>query len=139
MTGYSRRFAGGDFDYATIKYNAAGEEQWVTRYSNGSAYAIAVDSGGNVYVTGGGLGYATVKYNSAGQEQWAARYTGNDVATSIAVDNSGNVYVTGGGYGNYEQSNMTRWAGTGLPRIMARGTSMTMPLASLSIVQAMFM
>jgi uncharacterized delta-60 repeat protein len=97
-------------DYATIKYNSAGQEEWVARYDgpvgfgDDSAAAIAVDSSGNVYVTGESMNlnaemdYATIKYNSAGQEQWVARYTGPgnfDEATAIAIDSSGNVYVTG--------------------------------------------
>jgi type IX secretion system substrate protein/beta-propeller repeat-containing protein len=97
-------------DYATIKYNSAGVQQWVARYNgpaNGTdrGQALTIDDDGNVYVTGHSLGigtdfdYATIKYNSAGSELWVARFNGEgdgmDIANSIAVDNSGNVYVTG--------------------------------------------
>ncbi len=104
------------FHYATVKYNSAGQEQWVARYNGpgifggDQAQAIAIDTSGNVYVTGTSYGsntfydYATVKYNSAGQQQWVARYNGpandDDAAKAIAADNSGNVYVTGWSVGS---------------------------------------
>jgi len=73
VTGYS--YGSGTFeDYATIKYNSSGIEEWVARYDGPVsiydwAYAMVVDDAGNVYVTGGGGGeYATVKYNSSGVE-----------------------------------------------------------------------
>jgi len=109
--------SGTDFDYATIMYNNAGIEQWVTRYNgpgNGydGAHAIAIDTSGNVYVTGESYGsgthlyydYATIKYNNAGIQQWVARYDspGNnyDAAKAIAIDSSGNVFVTGHSVGS---------------------------------------
>ncbi|HJY63357.1 MAG TPA: SBBP repeat-containing protein [Ignavibacteria bacterium] len=103
------------FDYATIKYNSDGVEQWVQRYhgpGDGSdrAYSIAVDGSGNVYVTGespgsgSGKDYATIKYSSDGTGLWLQRYNGtgnsDDAALSIAVDVSGNVYVTGDSWGS---------------------------------------
>jgi hypothetical protein len=62
------------YDYATVKYNANGIQQWVQRYaapgtSFDLAVAVAVDSASNVYVTGRGniagqaLNIITIKYS----------------------------------------------------------------------------
>ena len=121
VTGVSYRDNNG-YEYATIKYNSAGIEQWVQRYhdlnhSSSNPSSITVDNQGNVYVTGslylltdsyGGetlYDYATVKYNSAGVEQWVQKYNGTagdfsvDTASDLVVDNNGNVYVTGSSEG----------------------------------------
>jgi uncharacterized delta-60 repeat protein len=55
VTGYSQTTpSSAENDYATVKYNSAGVQQWVARYDGGSwdqAQAIAVNSP-NIYVTG---------------------------------------------------------------------------------------
>jgi uncharacterized delta-60 repeat protein len=108
VSGFVTTTASG-YDFATIKYNSAGVQQWAQYYngpknSTDIAYAIAVDSSGNVIVTGrsagtGGDDFATVKYNSEGIQQWASRYNGtgdaSDWVYSMVIDADGNSYVTG--------------------------------------------
>jgi hypothetical protein len=102
-------------DFATVKYDASGNEVWVQRYDGSGndydfAHAIAVDVSGNVYVigkswgSGSGYDYATVKYYPNGDTAWVRRYdgpgNGGDAAHAITVDGPGNVYVTGTSYGS---------------------------------------
>jgi hypothetical protein len=72
VSGWSRG-EGIRYDYATVKYDADGNQLWVTRYDgpargHDKVYAIAVDSVGNTYVTGRSSGnttyydYTTIKY-----------------------------------------------------------------------------
>jgi Beta-propeller repeat len=111
VTGQSWNAKTLNYDYATVKYNTDGQEQWVARY-NGPANdydyptGIAVDKSGNVYVTGVSTGFrgdwdcTTIKYDSGGQQEWVVRYNGpangDDWGSAIALDQSDNVYVTGG-------------------------------------------
>ena len=100
-----------DYDFATVKYDSSGVEQWIARYngsdnSSDSAIDIVIDKYGNIYVTGSStdsinsVDYVTVKYDSLGVEQWVARsnlspFPGADHARALAVDIYGSVYVTG--------------------------------------------
>lgn len=108
VTGRSNN--GHDDDYRTIKYNSAGNLQWVKTYNsptgnNDRPTAITVDAGDNVIVTGqsGSLSvnydFQTIKYNSSGIQQWVVRI-GNavpqdDIPNAIVADGSGNIFITG--------------------------------------------
>jgi hypothetical protein len=100
-------------DYATIKYNASGDSQWVQFYDGPQddkdvAHALALDDSGNVYVTGESRisavygDFATVKYSPNGDTLWSRRWNGptggNDVAQAMALDDAGSVYVAGFSY-----------------------------------------
>ena len=99
-------------DMITIKYNSAGQEQWVARY-NGTAEghreegrSIAVDANGDVYVFGvaphiatdnSGDDFVLVKYNSLGQQQWVKAYDegiSSGEGIDMVIDGSA-IYVTG--------------------------------------------
>jgi hypothetical protein len=102
---------GTGYGYATVAYSSAGVPLWAQHYNgpanSGGATAIAVDRGGNVFVTGlshesdisNDNDYGTVAYSGAGAPLWTRRYNGSgngdDGAFGIAVDNNGNVFVTG--------------------------------------------
>lgn len=67
VTGYAAN-AQYNYIYTTIKYNAAGVQQWLKTYrypvphSNNFANNISLDGSGNVYVSGASGGICTVKY-----------------------------------------------------------------------------
>lgn len=102
--------SGRDYDFATVAYSAGGTPLWTNLYNgpgNGhdTAYAIAADRQGNVYVTGTSVGigtgqdYATIAYSSNGVPLWTNRYSGPgnsaDGAYDIAVDAADIIFVTG--------------------------------------------
>lgn len=107
-TGYGR-------DFLILKYGPDGKEHW-RQIHNGrgsfddEAYAVAVDSQGNIAATGrmyggtpsspGGTDWDcfVVKYNSSGTVLWTATYDASarpDHGVAIVFDRQGNVIVTG--------------------------------------------
>ena len=114
---------GGELDAFVTKVNAGGTELVYSTYLGGSGYdrgiRIAVDAGGNAYVTGGtesddfptespiqdalvgGEDAFVTKVNASGTALVYSTYlggSGRDAGAGIAVDAGGNAYVTGGTY-----------------------------------------
>lgn len=114
----------GQNDVFLVKYNTSGTVQWVTRLGTTNVdfgYAVATDSGNNVYITGQtGLAQLTVynsngtlfgtvsnttpsldaflvKYDSGGTAQWARKLSSvyNDIGRGVAIDSAGGVVTTG--------------------------------------------
>lgn len=114
VTGHIR-YANGSIqidDIATVKYDSSGNRLWERIYGGPGnaydyAYAMTIDSSGNIYVTGFTYviwwfetsDYLTLKYLPNGDTVWVRRYNGpanlDDCARAIVVDKSGNVLVTG--------------------------------------------
>ncbi len=111
----------GNSDIFVVKYNSSGTKQWTKQLGTSSwdsAYGVATDSSGNVYITGytgGALDNNTnagdrdlfvVKYNSSGTKQWTKQLgtSSGDIAYGVATDSSGNVYVTGGTGGGLDNN-----------------------------------
>lgn len=113
------RGSGLGYDFAVVKYNSSGNEQWVQRYdspgsNNDEPRSVDTDLNGNVFVTGFSyqpgtqFDFTTIKYNSAGVQQWIRFYNGEnlyDKAADLKTDISGNVYVTGSSINSATGSN----------------------------------
>lgn len=109
VTGNSR---GTSTDIATIKYSPSGIERWVARYDgpdtlDDAGVDIAVDAGGNIYVTGDsysidhGCDIVTLAYDALGAQRWIARMNGEsgwgESAAGAVLRRGGGVVVSGVG------------------------------------------
>jgi Bacterial Ig-like domain/Beta-propeller repeat len=115
LDGAGNGISSGNSDIFLVKYNAEGTLEWIVQSGTINAdegTAVAVDSGGNVYVAGstsedldgtdpgvyfGNKDLFLAKYDSSGTLLWIAQQgTVNiDMALSVTVDSGDNVYVAG--------------------------------------------
>jgi len=109
VTGSSRTGSepGNTSHIATVKYDSAGAQKWVSRYERRGSWPAALALGPTAfYVTGktsGDLGdddYVTIAYDyGTGDTLWARRDSGptgsNDAAVGIAVGSDSSIWVAG--------------------------------------------
>jgi hypothetical protein len=109
VTGRVRRSGGGGYnDFAIIKYNNNGVQQWKSYYDgpnnrDDDPIDIVLDQNGNVFVCGESnrdgfaFKFIVVKYNPIGVFEWEYVYEGNveGKALSMHPDNNGYVYAAG--------------------------------------------
>jgi len=111
VTGKS--FGTSSYDYATLRYNSTGVQNWVKRYNgaaNGDDFAKALTLDGtatspDIYVTGQsagsgtGLDIITIKYTFASVESWNRKYSGNgngdDTPKDISFRSATDIYIIG--------------------------------------------
>ena len=105
ITGQSAGISTGN-DYATVKYNTSGTQQWAVRFdgvadSTDVATDIKADSYGNVYVTGyshNGTDYdfATVKYSETTITPLSVSVTTNNATCNGATNGTAGAMASGG-------------------------------------------
>jgi uncharacterized delta-60 repeat protein len=120
VTGSSRMANGNDM-FATVAYSNAGIPLWTNSYTggtNGGANGLALDGGGNVFVTGYSLGlngnyeHATIKYSNDGIGLWTNRYPDSpyQMTRPLVVDTNGDVVVAGPTTIKYSGSGVLSWS-----------------------------
>jgi hypothetical protein len=102
--------SGTGYDLAVVSLTDSGVERWVYEYDGPAsdydeAYAMAIDSSGNVYAAGYSSGTGTsydftvVSLSDSGVERWVYRYEGSggdyDEAFSLTMGSDGNLYAAG--------------------------------------------
>ncbi|MEC9372523.1 MAG: SBBP repeat-containing protein [Planctomycetota bacterium] len=129
VTGQSHGGAS-DFDFATVKYSATGEQLWSRRFDGLAsridfATQVAVDAQGNIYVagdsySGGSYGQGPnydiviIKYSPAGAILWTFTYNGPDNLDDNVYDlivTSDALYL--GGW-TWSRDNLDRFSANGL-------------------------
>jgi len=108
LAGYTESYGALGRDVCVVKYDKSGTVQWHKTYGTSDddeAYAITVDSYGNIYVAGYtqiGYNYCIylLKLNSSGDLKWDKTWEGDYMskAFAIALDSQNNIYL--GGYKN---------------------------------------
>jgi hypothetical protein len=126
VTGQSWQAKGGE-EFATVKYDSEGVEQWVRRYKGAGngvnrACDMGLDSLGDVFVTGESYqsgyqtDYVTICYSPEGDSFWARTYDQGDSLRdrpyALWIKPDGNVYVTGtSGTVEYDADGNQVWVG----------------------------
>jgi uncharacterized delta-60 repeat protein len=98
-------------DWAIVRYNSSGVQQWATRLAgsnttgNDIPYSLAADQAGNLYAagslanTGAGNDFSVVRFDTDGVLAWKWQHNGtagtDDVAQSLRVNKAGEVFATG--------------------------------------------
>lgn len=121
------------FDYVTVKYDNAGNQQWAKKLDgtlgDDEVSAMTADPKGNVLVTGysqvanGTYDILTVKYDSVGNKLWERRFglaNVNEFAQDLVVSPDSSICVTGlqgtiGGLSNivtisYDDAGTKNWS-----------------------------
>jgi uncharacterized delta-60 repeat protein len=106
------------FDWATLKYNSAGTQQWVDVYANSTSTfseepsEMVIDNAGAIYVTGSSpllstsnRDIFTIKYDQSGNRIWENFYqyslnNNDEYPLDMSVDGDGNVFIVGNIIGN---------------------------------------
>lgn len=115
VTGSSFLLSETTYNWATIKYNSNGDEQWIRTYGNPGWYyyeaprVMKIDGNSNIFIAGNIVetetsgDIAVIKYSTGGQLLWQRIYNRSDSTTEKAgdmvLDNSGNIYIVGNSLG----------------------------------------
>jgi hypothetical protein len=123
--------ATGNRDAFASRYDASGNLLWVRQFGStwgSSAYGVAADATGNVYVVGIDIsdqpGFVS-KYDGAGNLLWSQHFGANSTleVRGVALDAAGNVYVAGAtsgpwlgpGLGGIQDAFVLKYDGAGDP------------------------